>query len=1294
MSTHTQAGPGSTQNERAASGGPSSLNHHLRKWFRQTRSEAFRWLEKNEEILSFKELYIKESRQLGDEVDAKSVIVVTGTAGEPWVAFTPMDRFGLALSGGGIRSATFNIGLLQALASLGVLRQLNYLSTVSGGGYAGGFWTAWLRRRGQRTGEERFPLGNDRRGGERAEVRHLREFSRFLLPRVGMLETEFWGVAMTILGGLIPSLLTALAVLVIVWYFWALLLASLSIDSFWSAGAMGVSLLVYLAGAEFWWGRSRKSEHNGSETWGYSVGCGIGLALAFKGWALRKLWLPGTAADQSAALLTPSVAFAPSALLGGCTLALLVLRLLLARFYRTPTGISVLVGVERALTRFLGLTSAVAVLAALWGLAGLMPDAAHGWGVQITAGGSALSAALFAWAKKWLTSPPQETHGSSLFRTAVKSLKRATPKLLASLAWLLLFLLVGAGVQTWGVRVAGLYSWQFWTLLGASVGTVGLTAWLFDPARVGMHEFYRSRISRCYLGASNIDGKKARPEYERAANNRFTNERPGDDLTLKELPGSAFLSPHDLKGLALAHRLLEQNDPISKFLWTELSWHVRKHLSAPDQVAEPELINPPLVKELNRILRAGSIYEAQRFAQITLSQETRRLVERNIQVDADERVRLNRLLLEDAFPQEIARSQPLPLHLVCVAANDMSGDRLGTLYRGARSAVLSVNGISLGDDTAKLDDLRFSAALTASAAAFNSQMGRISIDLGPAVTFLMSALNLRLGLWVPHPNNRYRGDYLFPGRFFLYELLGRSRTNKKHLHLSDGDHFENFGLYELIRRHCRYIIVSDCGADPEVAFDDLANVLRRVREDFGVEIELDVSPLRPGEDGLARQHAVVGTIHYNSPRGMDKGTILFFKPVLTGDEPADVLQYRTRNRAFPHETTSDQFYDEAQWESYRRLGEHAGRVVLDFFEQSDDKKVNRTDRLFRDARSLWHPAPPHQLADFLSLTDRRASLEADLTTNGPSRLRHEFFFEAVDLAAAAATPSPSSGRPAPVVVADPNLDEELKALAVLMRVLQIMEDVWLAADLDHYWSHPLNQGWMNYFQRWASTPSFRRWWPILGPIYSPGFREFAKERFAVGVTDDEEQAHGGRSVARAGLELRQVKGRARFLAGNLWRQFKQRRPASTTSGRSILAYEIELQDYNGNPGRLKFQVGFVLVEEQREGDTWIATWKAEEFFVPPAMHGVGIVSRFLDAVVRHFQSAASQDPPRWFSELRVQFGMPPAGQATTDRKPGAVGLAARHERVREIEFYKSRGFQYVKQEDPKTGAIMLSLRLH
>src|SRR5262249_20164839 len=153
---------------------------------------------------------------------------------------------------------------------------------------------------------------------------------------------------------------------------------------------------------------------------------------------------------------------------------------------------------------------------------------------------------------------------------------------------------------------------KFAWVVAVSGAIIVLAVLLFDPARVGMHEFYRTKISRCYLGASNPGP---------AESNRQIIERHDDDLQLEDL---------------------------------------------------------------------GKV--------------------------------------------------PKPIHVICAAANDISGDALGTLYRGARSAVLSGNGISIGDKTRSLDKLRVSAALTASAAAFNSQMGRLSMDLGPAVTFLMSAL--------------------------------------------------------------------------------------------------------------------------------------------------------------------------------------------------------------------------------------------------------------------------------------------------------------------------------------------------------------------------------------------------------------------------------------------------------------------------------------------------------------------------------------------------------------------------
>ena len=123
---------------------------------------------------------------------------------------------------------------------------------------------------------------------------------------------------------------------------------------------------------------------------------------------------------------------------------------------------------------------------------------------------------------------------------------------------------------------------------------------------------------------------------------------------------------------------------------------------------------------------------------------------------------------------------------------------------------------------------------------------------------------------------------------------------------------------------------------------------------------------------------------------------------------------------------------------------------------------------------------------------------------------------------------------------------------------------------------------------------------------------------------------------------------------------------------------------------MKLQVGFVLVEERREGDAWIASWKAEEFLCAGTAQ-VGIVSHLLDAVVRHFQTAALRQPPRWFSELRVQFG----------RRRPAVPAGKHHGllagRLVTSGFAKLNSteprFNYVKREDPKSGAITLSRAL-
>jgi hypothetical protein len=876
-----------------------------------------------------------------------------------------------------------------------------------------------------------------------------------------------------------------------------------------------------------------------------------------------------------AALTEPAVGFGPAMVVGAATLALLTLRFLFKKSPVAQNSISFFAGSERAVTQMLRLTAIMLIFAALWWLTVELVKNAHLFSLSA---GTAFSTALFLWARKWLSEPPKETHGGDLMRLAFNRLKMATPKILAALSWLLIFVLVGVGVEWCIERHITSGFPPNWLLPVVCLAQVGLMIWRFDPTRMSLHELYRARISRCYLGASNRDGIPPDDSpATRTEKNRSSNERPGDDLSMRDLAN---------------------------------------------------------VKR--------------------------------------------------------------PIHLVCAAANDLSGDPVGTLYRGAQSAVLSCRGISLGNWTAKFDELKLSSALTASAAAFNSQMGRISMGLGPAVTFLMTAFNLRLGLWVPHP--KFKRRWKVPvGFFFFYELFGVSSTVGRNLLLSDGGHFENFGLYELLRRHCRYVIVSDCGADLEVAFDDLANVLRRVREDFGIEVELDVSRLRPSANGMAPQHAVVGTIHYNGLGGMDKGAILFIKPTITGDEPPDVLQYRTRNTTFPQESTVNQFYDEPQWESYRRLGEHTGRSVLSFLDRPQTIHSGTVDHIFREARSFWHPTPENLDDRFIELSARSAELEENLTSEGPLLLRSEFFSEAAELFKLGEVKSQLPDQPKPATA----LEEELKILGFLLRIIQIMEDVWVAGDFERYWSHPLNEGWMNYFHRWADTPSFRRWWPVLAPIYSPGLRSFVQSRFAVGSVDPNLAKPGSVDSGpaqpdsprrmTAELRLNTLLSDVEFQQSHAWQDFL-RHGGSIQADETIFGYELHLLNRQGILDNARLWVGFVLISESPANAPETAEWCAEDFFVPPMLHGGKIVSNFLDAVIQHYQ----RKPESQIVKLKVEFGAARQKNSVVSapQKPKGLAPAARYEQVRKIEFYKSRGFQYREPENAETGIISLYLDLN
>jgi hypothetical protein len=136
----------------------------------------------------------------------------------------------------------------------------------------------------------------------------------------------------------------------------------------------------------------------------------------------------------------------------------------------------------------------------------------------------------------------------------------------------------------------------------------------------------------------------------------------------------------------------------------------------------------------------------------------------------------------------------------------------------------------------------------------------------------------------------------------------------------------------MVLRRCRFVCVIDAGADPGYRFDDLGNAVRKIRLDLGIPIDFESMPIRKpkGADDTGGRYCAIGRIRYSAVDGAraPDGLLLHFKPVLCGKEPPDVLHYASENPAFPQESTADQFFGEAQFESYRRLGQFGVDAAL------------------------------------------------------------------------------------------------------------------------------------------------------------------------------------------------------------------------------------------------------------------------------------------------------------------------------------------------------------------------------
>ncbi|TAJ93821.1 MAG: hypothetical protein EPO31_06465 [Gammaproteobacteria bacterium] len=249
-------------------------------------------------------------------------------------------------------------------------------------------------------------------------------------------------------------------------------------------------------------------------------------------------------------------------------------------------------------------------------------------------------------------------------------------------------------------------------------------------------------------------------------------------------------------------------------------------------------------------------------------------------------------------------------------------------------------------------NVNLGTAMAISGAAASPQMGR---NTNRMLAFVLAMANVRLNHWLPNP--RYAQDRTgakLPRSpltrvgplYLLREMIGNLNARGLNVNLSDGGHFENLGLYELLRRECRFIICGDGEADPTLTFDGLANAIRMAQIDFGIKVAMEgLDEIRAGE-----QNHAIGKIHYS---GGLIGWLLYLKLSLLGDnnlistlnesayetsprrddnrrfdDNAYIAQYKSRHPDFPHQSTADQFFDEQQFEAYRALGFLVGMRAL------------------------------------------------------------------------------------------------------------------------------------------------------------------------------------------------------------------------------------------------------------------------------------------------------------------------------------------------------------------------------
>ena len=872
----------------------------------------------------------------------------------------------LCLSGGGIRSASFCLGILQALAKRKLLSRFDYLSTVSGGGYIGSWLSAWRSRDGSIASVEDSlaltgkPKSEDNVELEPNEIKNLRDFTSYLTPSRGLMSSDTWAGFATLIRNLVLNWMLFLPLLLLLVGIPKLAVLVFECSRNWVAQGGGgaplelssrASLLLTAAAALYFmselftsWQMIKAERQPGKKQQGkkkqekeqqakeqqsntpsaYGAGQGPfvrwGLLPAYAAACLASVVLanaPPRWADVS--LFACRFALVGAFLWGVAFLAASVGVPLLARFKAPQESPSAVSSRKRWKRRrdYVWLVAARALSGAAFGIVMVL---------------------VVALLRSLALQPQYDDRYVVVFGISGFFLAHLAGSIL--FAGLSTLVADFDAVREWTARAGG------WFLVSGLIWTVYASLVLWDsqydwPATLLPGDWKKKLIDNPDWTGKSLDalvalgGLISGVAAALFGHSPSTPAREGQKSSSNSwnrvaVAGAVFFSAVVVFELSRAFDSAMLPDSLANLTKCHVLDSLRMRFGGAFLVLSSWLIAASYIINVNKF----SLHTYYR----------NRLIRCYLGASNNDR-RPNAFTgFDEGDNRKMAKlPQDKPFHVISITLNLAHGNNLAWQERKATSFTVSplrAGNPQFGYRPAEKygDEITLGTAMAISGAAASPNMGYHS---SPPLALLMTLFNVRLGWWLGNPRfaSWKKSGPLQAFLPFIMELFGLTDDERRFVYLSDGGHFENLGIYEMLQRRCRTIVAVDAVCDPKFEFEDLGNAIRKARIDFGVEVSFS-NPLMPSSDRIATRlglitgptppnpspYCAIGRIRY--PGISAEGTLIYIKAAIHGDEPEDILSYAAAHNAFPHEPTLDQFFTELKFESYRRLGLHIGAAVF------------------------------------------------------------------------------------------------------------------------------------------------------------------------------------------------------------------------------------------------------------------------------------------------------------------------------------------------------------------------------